>query len=161
MLKVNVGLSRKLSRDFNSTGFSINIEGEICVPLDQPDVVIEKIQEYYDLAEESLRDQIDRHQGVSAIASRDEEPPKPRRMTHETPPTPSNNGTGNVVSRATDPASTKQINYLLEIGRRQKFTTTQLESEVATVLGRPVGLYEMTKRDAGAVIDALKNGSKA
>lgn len=32
MLRVNVGLSRKLTRDYNSTGFSINVEGEVCVP---------------------------------------------------------------------------------------------------------------------------------
>lgn len=161
MLKVNVGLSRKLSHDFNSTGFSVNIEGEVCVPLDQPERVIEKIQEYYDLAEETLRDQMDRHQSDTAIASRDEEPRKPRRMTYDRKPSPARNGNGNGNGQRTDSASTKQINYLLEIGRRQQFTTTQLESEVATILGRPVGLYEMTKRDAGAVIDALKNGSKA
>lgn len=28
MLRVNAGISRKLTRDFQSTGFSINIEGE-------------------------------------------------------------------------------------------------------------------------------------
>lgn len=161
MLKVNVGLSRKLSRDFNSTGFSVNIEGEICVPMDQPERVIEKIQEYYDLAEESLRDQVDRYEGESAIAGRDEELPKPRRVTYERPAhQPRSNGNGN-SGRGNDQASTKQINYLLEIGRRQQFTTAQLEGEVAQILGRPIGLYEMTKRDAGAVIDALKSGSKA
>ncbi len=162
MLKVNVGLSRKLSRDFNSTGFSINVEGEVCVPLDQPERVIEKIQEFYDLAEESLRDQIDRHEGETAIASRDQEPPKPRRMTYDQRPTAeTNQSTGRSGQSSNDAASTKQINYLLEIGRRQQFTTTQLESEVAQILGRSVGLYDMTKRDAGTVIDALKAGSKA
>lgn len=160
MLKVNVGLSRKLSHDFNSTGFSVNIEGEVCVPLDQPERVIEKIREYYDLAEETLRDQVDRHKSDTAIASRDEEPRKPRRMTYDRNPA-RNGANGNGTGQGTDSASTKQINYLLEIGRRQQFTTTQLESEVATILGRPVGLYELTKRDAGAVIDALKTGSKA
>jgi len=29
MLKINVGLSRKLSQDFNSHGFTLNIEGEL------------------------------------------------------------------------------------------------------------------------------------
>ncbi|GAB5407306.1 MAG: hypothetical protein Aurels2KO_55370 [Aureliella sp.] len=162
MLKVNVGLSRKLSRDFNSTGFSVNIEGEICIPMDQPEQVIEKIQEYYDLAEESLRDQVDRYESDSAISSRDEELPKPRRVAYDrsTPPQRSK-GNGSNGGRGNDPASTKQINYLLEIGRRQRLTTAQLESEAAQVLGRSVGLYELTKRDAGTVIDALKSGSKA
>lgn len=38
MLKVNVGLSRKVSRDYNSTGFSVNLEGEVCAPLDDPEM---------------------------------------------------------------------------------------------------------------------------
>lgn len=72
MLKVNVGLSRKLSRDYNSTGFSINVEGEIGVSIDDPEIVVEKVKELYDLAEEALSQQIERYQGESAIATRDE-----------------------------------------------------------------------------------------
>lgn len=55
MFKVNVGLSRKLSRDYNSTGFSLNLERELCVGTDDPEVLIEKIKEVYDLAEEAPR----------------------------------------------------------------------------------------------------------
>ena len=73
MLRVNVGISRKVSRDFNSTGFSVNLEGEVTAPLDEPEVVIEKIREYYDLADEALQDQLERYESISAIASRDEE----------------------------------------------------------------------------------------
>jgi len=29
MLRVNVGLSRKLSKDYNSTGYSVNLDGEV------------------------------------------------------------------------------------------------------------------------------------
>ena len=72
MLQVNVGISRKLTKDYNSTGFSVNLEGEINAPLDDPEMIIEKIREYYDLADEALRDQIERYEGVSAIASRDQ-----------------------------------------------------------------------------------------
>ena len=38
MIKANVGLSRKLSANFNSTGFSLNLEGEILATLVKPDV---------------------------------------------------------------------------------------------------------------------------
>jgi len=54
MLKINVGLSRKLSRDYNSAGFSLNLEGQLGGGLDGPETLIEKINEYYDLAEEVL-----------------------------------------------------------------------------------------------------------
>jgi hypothetical protein len=40
MLKINVGLSRKLSKDFQSTGFSLNLEGEITAPVSDPEAVI-------------------------------------------------------------------------------------------------------------------------
>ena len=75
MLKVNVGLSRKLSRDYNSTGFSLNLEGEICVSLDDPETLVEKVKEFYDLAEEALNQQISRYEGESGNVSRDEETP--------------------------------------------------------------------------------------
>ena len=87
MLKVNVGLSRKLSHDFNSTGFSLNLEGELCVGLDDPVAMIEKVKEFYDLAEEALNQQIERYEGERAIGSRDEGQPtrtNPPRST--TPP---------------------------------------------------------------------------
>jgi hypothetical protein len=29
MLSVNIGLSRKLSKDYNSTGYSVNLDGEV------------------------------------------------------------------------------------------------------------------------------------
>ena len=44
MLKANVGLSRKISENYNSTGFSLNLEGEIHATLDDPEAVIERIK---------------------------------------------------------------------------------------------------------------------
>src|SRR5271157_1973240 len=75
MLKVNIGVSRKLSKDFNSTGFSLNLEGEVAAPIEDTEAVLEHIREYYDVAEAALQDQIDRHGSVEAIASRDTEQP--------------------------------------------------------------------------------------
>lgn len=168
MLKVNVGMSRKLSKDYNSTGFSLNLEGELAVPLDDPEAVIEKIREFYDLADEALRDQIDRHESDSAIASRDVEPP----ATNGTPPTPgksaTNNGqtatgsNGNGTSGNTeaarangDAATNKQVQFMLTLGKRQGKTTKQLETEISQIVGRQVGVYDLTKREAAAVLDAL------
>ncbi len=36
MLRVNVGLSRKLSKDFNSNGYSVNIDGEVTATVSDP-----------------------------------------------------------------------------------------------------------------------------
>ena len=160
MLKVNVGLSRKLSKDYNSEGFSINVEGEVSAPVNDPQAVVEQVKELYDFAEESLAQQIERAQSTAAIASRDEEP---RAASHEgngRHAYPENNrrtspnGNG---QKPSEPATNKQVQFLLSIGKRMRLSTAALEKEIAEILGREVGLYDLTKKDAAAVLDQLTN----
>ena len=171
MLKVNVGLARKLSRDFQSTGFSVNLEGEVCVPLDDPEGIVEKIKELYDLAEESLNQQVERYEGESAIASRDEAPP----ARNDPPPSRSSNGNGrgngygnrsnstqngngsrrNGNDGGFTPASNKQISFMTNLAKRQGLTTPQLRQRVAEIVGREVDLYDLSKSEAGNVLDEL------
>lgn len=176
MLRVNVGLSRKISKDYNSTGYSVNLEGEVTAPVSDPEAVVEQVKELYDLADEALCRQIERYESTSAIASRDEEtrqkPPasrkgngfqKPTRVPHQQPPRAGNGneaGSGG-NGRSQEPATNKQIQYLLSIGKRQRLTTVQLENRIAEIIGQPVGVYDLSKTDAGIVIDALTNGVKA
>lgn len=162
MLKVNVGLSRKLSRDYNSTGFSLNLEGELCVGPDDPEAMIEKIKEFYDLAEEALNQQIERYEGESAIASRDEAParqsgPSRGRATTQPNPSaePSPQPSGHSHTGSGDPATNKQVQYLLNLGKRHGLTPPQLEGRIESILGRRVVVYDLTKKEAGDVIDAL------
>jgi hypothetical protein len=176
MLRVNVGLSRKVSKDYNSTGFSINLDGEVSAPVSDPETVIEQVKELFDVAEEALDREIHRHQSDTAIASRDNDPPPPntngragRTGTNGSPPpeqpAPANtNGYGIGRSRreeaqAPEAATNKQINYLLNLGKRGRLSTVQLEQKIEEVLGQQVGLYDLGKRDAAKVIDALTNGS--
>ena len=160
MLKVNVGLSRKLTHDYNSTGFAINVEGELIVDLNDTEAAVEKIQEYYDVAEEALLRQIERHQSDAAIASRDEPPGKndhqraPSRSRPAIPPSRLPERRRNDTS-SPEPASNKQVQYLLNIGKRQGLSKPQLESRIADILGRSVDLYSLSKREAGAVLDSL------
>jgi hypothetical protein len=167
MLKVNVGVSRKVSRDYNSTGFSVNLEGEVCVGMDDPEAVVEKIKEFYDLAEESLAQQLERHEGESGLASRDEAPPQGGRERSAPEerrrydgdgrsPRPAENGNGrNGRSAGGDPATNKQIQFLLTLSKRQGMTKPQLENRIAGILEREVDLYDLSKRDAGVVLDTL------
>lgn len=170
MFKVNVGLSRKLSRDYNSTGFSLNLERELCVGTDDPEILIEKIKEVYDLAEEALNQQIERHEADSAIASRDEAPPPQNGQRHnganrlppmnpEPRPKPEN---GNGHAPNGDVATNKQVQYLLNLGKRHGLTPPQLEDRIESILGKRIGVYDLTKKEAGDLIDALsQNGSPA
>lgn len=170
MLKVNVGLSRKLSRDYNSTGFSLNLEGEICVGPDDPEAMIEKVKEFYDLAEEALNQQIERYEGESAIGSRDgQHAHRSNGHSHDsTAKEPSNNGNGqsnhngNGQAANGDGATNKQVQYLLNLGKRQGLTPLQLEDRIEGIVGKKVGIYDLTKREAGDVIDGLsQNGAPA
>lgn len=183
MLKANVGLSRKVSKDYNSTGFTVNLEGEITAPTSDPQAVMEQMRELFDLAEEALDQQLERAQSINAIAGHDRE----RQPAHAGPTDyrrqspnyrgngrfngqgyrrndgPSNgNGNGHRPQNGQrpdgEPATNKQINYLLNIGKRQRLSTAQLERQVAEILGRQVGVYDLSKRDAATVIDALTNG---
>lgn len=179
MLRVNVGLSRKLSRDYNSTGFSVNLEGEVCLALDDPQAVVERIKEFYDLAEEALNQQVERYSADSAIASRDEQPraraderPQPPANPRFTQPLPENPGNGKPATESDrhqgngqagngDAATNKQVQFLLNLGKRQGLTPQQLEDRIEELLHRRVGVYQLTKREAGEVIDALNQNATA
>jgi hypothetical protein len=161
MLKANVGLSRKLSKDFNSTGFTINLEGEINATLDDPESVIERIRELYDLADEALGRQIEAHEGDSAIASRDADPrpsgnghsngrPAPEANGH-----PARNGQRDEKPQNGEPASNKQLAFLQNLAKRQKLFGARLEGFIEEAIGRRCTPYDLTKKEAGSVIDAL------
>ena len=184
MIKANVGLSRKMSKDFNSTGFSLNIEAEINATLDDPEKVIERIRELYDLADETLQRQIDVYQSDSAIASRDDdsEPESNHgrfkgylnghsnghqtngsNNDHSAPRNGHQNGktSGNV-----EPATNKQIQFLQTLAKRQKLYGPRLEGFIQETIGRNCSPYDLTKKEAGNVINALnpeeagENGSR-
>lgn len=176
MLRVNVGMSRKLSKDYNSTGFSVNLDAEVCGSLDDPEAVVEKIKELYDVAEETLAQQIERYEGDSAIAGRDQET---RHVTSEPAADArshqggngyrngngrNNNGNGNGRQQETgSQATNKQIQFLLSIAKREGLTKPQIEGRIAEILGREIGLYDLTKQEAGIVLDSFTadNGSRA
>lgn len=177
MLKVNVGLSRKLSRDYNSTGFSLNLEGEICVSLDDPETLVEKVKEFYDLAEEALNQQVARYEGELATTSQTEEKPvrTHSRSNGNSAKEPASNGKasnqnssaaanhgGNGKASNLDAATNKQIQYLLNLGKRHGLTQIQLEDRIESELGKKAGVYDLTKREAGDIIDVLsQNGAPA
>lgn len=163
MLKANVGLSRKVSENYNSTGFSLNLEGEINATLEDPESIIERIKELYSVAEEALIQQVDRHQSDSAIASRDAEPQPPRNGHSNGRPAPapesnghaSRNGHRDEKPPNGELATNKQVQYLSTLGKRQKLFGAKLEGFIEETIGRRCTPYDLTKKEAGAVIDAL------
>ena len=190
MLRVNVGLSRKLSKDYNSTGYSVNLDGEVTAPASDPEGVIEQVKELFDLAEEALNTQVERSQSVDAIASHDEgarpQTPNGRNGNGANGSNGANgtngsngangsnrpeagqprsqgqasNGNGrNGNGREPEPATNKQIQYLLNLGKKQRMSKLQLEGRVAEILGCECGIYDLTKQDACVILDTLTAGN--
>ena len=168
MLKVNVGIAKKISRDFNSTGFSINIEGEVLANLSDAEATMVKIQEFYDVAEETLQRQIERYESDSAIAARDEpvatpsQPPQRqgRNSTTSPQPQPAAQLNQRTTHSSPEPATNKQIQFVLNLAKRHDLATPKLEDRIADILGRRIGLYELSKREAGVVLDSFTADSK-
>ncbi len=165
MLKVNVGLSRKLTHDYNSRGFSINLEAEIGVDRNDAEAVIDRIQELYDLSEESLQRQIERYESDLAIASHDvpAAPTIPPAKQETTPPAKANPGNGSPRNRISggEPATNKQIQFLLNLAKRMNLSKPKLEKRIQQILGESIDVYDLTKRDAGIVLDTLTDKQEA
>jgi len=157
MLRVNCGLSRKLTKDFQSTGYSLNVEGEITALPSDPNAVVEQIKEIFDLTEAALDAQIERSQCDSAIAAHDActKTAMPSNGNGQRTAKPNDNPSANGNGHKEDAATSKQLQYLLSIGKRRNITTAALECEISQILGEQVGLYDLTKKQAGIVIDGL------
>jgi hypothetical protein len=155
MLKVNVGLSRKLSREFNSSGFTINLEGEVSASLHNPEKLLANIQEYYDLAEEALQRQIEHHTARPLHSDVKQTLSSPQ-LTMSPPSVPTEPEiSASVTEQVADPATKKQIQYLLNLGKRQGLNPSQLQGRITQILGLSVELYSLTKAQAGQVLNAL------
>ncbi len=160
MLRATVNVSRKISQNYNSTGFGLSLDGEIQGSLDDPQTVIERIKELYDLAEEALDQQIDRHQSDTAMASRDQDHPGPDQNGHQANGSPNGHapariGHQNGKPATGEPASNKQVQFLQTLAKRQKLFGAKLEEFIQEVLGRRCTPYDLTKKEAGTIIDAL------
>ena len=170
MLRANVGLSRKLSHNYQSTGYAVNLDGEIPFQPDDADGVLEKIRELFDLAHEALNQQVERDHADTNFPPVEEMPQAPRHLNgppverapkQELQPAVVPEAENSLPSRekqkpaTAEPATNKQVQFILNIGRRHRLTTTQLEHKVAQIIGRKCGLYEITKKEAGLVLDEL------
>ena len=170
MLKANVGLSRKVSRDYQSTGYSVNIESEILSSPDNPEEVLGRVQELFSIAEAALQTEIDRDQGEQAIGRRDEEPAA--RQPAEQPVAPQRPAPPPAPAQPRQPANhqprpgngdaatPKQVQFIQNLAKRQRLSTAQLEGRIREALGQPHTLHQLTKKQAGLVIDAIRRAAR-
>lgn len=161
MLRATVGLSRKITRDYNSTGYSVNIDSEIVANPENQSTILDQIRSLWSLAQKALAAEMDRDQSEQATGRRDEEPKnqndKPNGDSAQQPNSQRKGqaGNGNGHQSAPQAATNKQVQYVLSLGKRLKLSKVGLEERIKQVLGEHKGVYDLTKREAGAVIDAL------
>lgn len=166
MLRATICLNRKITRDYNSTGYSVSLDGEIPFTNDETEAIQDRISELFHLAEEALAVEIDRDQGTDAIGRRDEEPqrthPQPEQNRSQAP-NPGSNGNGQSSTNGNgDAATNKQCQYLLTLAKRSNLSTREIDGKINDVIGKQIGVYQLSKKEAGLVIDALsKNGQPA
>ena len=207
MLRVTVGLSRKLSHDFNSAGVSVSLEGELSSPLHDPDALLEEVRVLHDLAEEAVADRLtamgyDPESGGVGPGDAPPEGPSPppgpatrrgrdraphvggrdavsRNGRGEAPPTNGHAGNGrsngrgngyagngraasksapqNAGGRGDDAATDKQVKFLVSLGKRSGLTGRRLVGRIGEICGREASPYDLSKAEAGAVIDELND----
>lgn len=167
MLRANVGVSRKVTREFQSTGYSVSLDGEIPFGPDDAEGVLDKVAELFHLAEEALRVQIERDHA----SPRQEVQPPPAspapssghpKSGGRSEPLPMNRpphtGGQHPAKGSTpppEPATPKQVQYLQTLAKRKALSRDELDAVIARVVGTAKESGELTKREAGAVIDHL------
>jgi hypothetical protein len=113
-LSINVGLSRKASKDYQSTGVSINVTAELDQALlARPDQLQKQIGDLYAQAHHALDGQMNQLSGPNRPASR---------------PTSRNNG-ANGNGRYSAPMTASQRRAILAIATRWEFDPDQESRE--------------------------------
>jgi len=153
-MSVNVGLSRKASRDYQSTGVSINVTAELdSALLAKPAELQQQVDQLYRQAQEALDRQVS-HVAAATPAPRTTAGPRPRT-------TPNGNGhangNGHTNGRSTGGGMTaSQRKAILAIAERLGVDASQ---EAYDLLGTE--LDDLAIRQASELIDHLKGMTPA
>jgi hypothetical protein len=151
MLRATVRLGRTAVRPDHAGEYAVTLDGEIPYGPDDPEGVLEKVAELFHLADEAFAREIDRdHECPSTLRTE----PAPRRPVN--PPAVKTAGHGHAEPKS-DAATPKQVQYLLNLSKRNGLSRDELDAIIARVTGSPKKTGDLTKRDAGAVIDHLTN----
>lgn len=141
-LKASVGLSKKVGQEnYGSLGANCQLEVELDASIvDDAEAFHQKVRRLYALAHQSIADQLAR--GAPANGSQ-------------------NAASDNSTTGNDEPASNRQVKYLLDLARQQHEMDL---SQTSAYCEQAVGVkdvYQLTKAQASLVIDRLngKNGT--
>ena len=139
-LSINVGLSRKASKDYQSTGVSINVTAELDQSLlAKPQELQRQIDGLYFQASSAL----DRHARIPAVP--------PATVRHSASRAASSNGQANGNGQATAPMTVSQRRAITAIAARANIDAA---AEARDFIG--ADLDNLSLRQASELIDHLK-----
>ena len=156
-IQLNVGLSRKLSKDYNSHGFSINVDAELpATAIDDPNEIAERADYLFRLATDILDEQ------VNATGTGDDPPAPSRNGRTYANGTGRRNGTGRNGSRTRSNGS-KNGSEPRPMTDAQRRAITKMARKVGTdaeaVAYDEFGteLNDLDIKQASSLIDNLKD----
>ena len=74
---------------------------------------------------------------------------------NKTAAAPRGNGAPNNTSAGPDAVTSKQVQFVFNLAKRHRLSNAQLEAQIEQIVGRRARVYDLTKREAGRLIDAL------
>ena len=145
MLKAIVSYSKKIpvpDSEFSSQGYSLSLETEI--PETDPVAIQARLHQTFQL----VKDQVD-HELANGNGNGHAKPPQVQAPA------------GNQVPARTggDKASNKQIKFITDLATQRGLSLSDINTDVTKRFG-VAGLYDLTRKQASAVLDEL-NGRKA
>jgi hypothetical protein len=149
MLRATVRLGRTVDRPDHPGEYAVTLDGEIPFGPDDLEGVLEKVAELFHLADEALAREMDRE-----CPSTPRTEPTPQRPISQ--PTTRPAGPGHPESKS-DAATPKQVQYLLNLAKRKGLSRDELDAVVARVTGSSKKTGDLSKREAGQIIDHLTN----
>jgi hypothetical protein len=153
-MSVNVGLSKKASRDYQSTGVSINVTAELdSALLAKPDELQQQIDGLYAQAENAIARQVRRSAADAPSASRAPVRQSTNGDTYRRNGSPPTHVNG---SRHAGAMTESQRRAIESIARRAGLDPNQ---EAQELMGVPFD--QLTLRQASELIDALKQQAPA
>jgi len=149
-IKASIGLSRKVGQEnYGSLGANCQLEVELDASLiGDADAFHEKIRRLYALANQAVNDQLAGKSNGNGFTAQKNDQAIPR------------NGNGNGNGAQEDPASNRQIKFLLDLARQRHNMTLPQTAEYCENQVGVNDVYQLTRTQASVVIDKLngKNG---
>lgn len=143
MLKAIVSYSKKIpvpDSEYSSQGYSLSLETE--VPETEPGAIQARLSETFHL----VRDQVE-HELANGNGKQ------------TGPEDPGSNSVPLPPARTDGKASNKQIKFITDLASRQGIALRELNARIRERFGVD-GLYDLTKKQASAVLDGLNGAEK-